>query len=324
MKKDKVLVCGATGFIGRNTAEFLAAQGYEVYGTYHRHEPWAHERVTWHQADLTAKKDVARVVESMDIVIQAAATTSGARDICANPAYHVTDNAVMNALLFRAALDAGVKHLVFYSCTTMYPSSDTPLKETDFDANAEFYPGYFGGAWTKVYNEKMCEFYSRFGQTRFTVIRHSNIYGPYDKFDLERSHVFGATVTKVETCPPGGSIVVWGDGSQGRDLLYVGDLMEFVGMALERQEEAFGLYNVGCGHAVTVNELVRTIIDVSGRDVRIEHDLSQPTVQTSLCLDCSKAREQLGWQARTSLQEGIRRTLEWVRTRHPDYVKCEG
>ncbi len=321
MSKPKVLVCGATGFIGRNTAEFLADQGYEVYGTYCHSEPWEHERVTLMQADLTDKQDVARVVEGMDIVIQAAATTSGAKDICHNPAYHVTDNAVMNALLFRAVLDAGVQHMVFYSCTTMYPSSDRPLKETDFDANAEFYPGYFGGAWTKVYNEKMCEFYSRFGQTRFTVIRHSNIYGPYDKFDLERSHVFGATITKVETCEPGGAIVVWGDGSQGRDLLYIDDLMEFVVAALEHQKDAYQLYNVGCGRAVTVKELVQKIIAVSGRDVRMEFDRSKPTVNTSLCLDCTKAREQLGWQARTSLDEGIEKTLEWVRAR---LVSCKG
>ena len=156
------------------------------------------------------------------------------------------------------------------------------------------------------------------------VLRPSNIYGPYDKFDLERSHVFGATITKVEACPSGGSIVVWGDGSQGRDLLYVGDLMEFVAAVLERQKESYQLYNVGCGHIVTVNELVRTIIAVSGRDVRMEHDLSQPTVPTSLCLDCSKAREQLGWRPRTSLKEGIEKTLQWVRVRQPDYVKCEG
>jgi nucleoside-diphosphate-sugar epimerase len=116
-----------------------------------------------------------------DVVIQAAATTSGSKDIVNNPSLHVTDNAVMNSYIFREAVSAKVKHVVFFSCTVMYPSSDVAIPE---DTAPDPHPRYFGVAHTKMYIEKMAEFYSRIGETKFTVIRHSNIYGPHDKFDL--------------------------------------------------------------------------------------------------------------------------------------------
>ena len=80
---------------------------------------------------------------------------------------------------------------------------------------------------TKVYVEKMCEFFSRLGKTKHTVLRHSNMYGPHDKYDLEKSHVFGATVTKVMNSTDG-KVNVWGTGEEKRDLLYVGDLVDFI------------------------------------------------------------------------------------------------
>ena len=89
------------------------------------------------------------------------------------------------------------------------------------------HPNYFGIGWTKLYIEKMCEFFSRLGVTKHTVIRHTNVFGPHDKFDLERSHVFGATVTKAMTSTTG-AITVWGTGEEARDLIYVDDLVRFV------------------------------------------------------------------------------------------------
>lgn len=307
-----VLVCGATGFIGRNVAEALAARGDRVIAVHHRRPPFGHPGISWVQADLTRAEDVGRVVEGVDAIVQAAAVTSGARDIIERPHIHVTDNAVMNSLLFRAAHERGVGHFILFSCSIMYASAEEPRKESDFDANAEMHPNYFAGGWNKVYFEKMAEFFSRCGKTRFTAIRHSNIYGPHDKFDLERSHVFGATLTKVMTARDG-RIVVWGPGEEARDVLYVGDLVDFVLAALDRQTTAFELVNVGSGVAVPVKELVARIVAVSGRPLAIEHDLSRPSIRTSVCLDRARARDLFGWEPRVPLDEGIARTIAWWR-----------
>ena len=194
------MICGATGFIGRNIAETLCQrEDIEVFGAHFNRPPLDNERIHPVHADLTDPRQVDAVTRGMDVIIQAAATTSGSRDIFQAPYIHVTDNAVMNSLILRAAYEHEVSQLIFFSCTVMYQSGEHPLKESDFNPADEMHPRYFGVGWTKVYIEKMCEFYSRLGRTKHTVIRHSNIYGPHDKFDLEKSHVFGATMTKVMT-----------------------------------------------------------------------------------------------------------------------------
>ncbi|MEW6557329.1 MAG: NAD-dependent epimerase/dehydratase family protein [Elusimicrobiota bacterium] len=315
--KKKILVCGSTGFIGRNIAEALAEnEGFEVYGTYLKSEPLKNSKIKMIKADLTDKNDVEKVIKGMDIIIQAAATTSGAKDIINKPYYHVTDNTIMNALIFRSTYEHKISHLIFFSCTVMYQSSNVPVKETDFDANKEIYPSYFGGAWMKVYNEKMCEFYSRISDTKFTVIRHSNIYGPYDKYDLEKSHVFGATVTKVMTAKEDEKIVVWGEGTEERDLLHVSDLVDFVKLAIYKQKNKFELFNVGYGSSISISNLVKKIIKYSNKNVSIEYDLTKPTIKTKLCLNTSKAKEKLGWIPKVSLDEGIKKTIQWYKNNY--------
>lgn len=308
--KQKVLICGATGFIGRNLTEQLSKNpNYEVHAVRFQRPEYYCPNVIWHQADLRSPDDIERVIKGMDIIIQAAATTSGSKDIVTRPYIHVTDNAIMNSYLFRAAFEHKIKHVIFFSCTVMYHSSDVALKESDYDANKALHPRYFGVGNTKLYIEKMCEFYAGISETKFTAIRHSNIYGSHDKFDLERSHVFGATITKVMNADE--KIVVWGTGEEERDLLYVDDLVRFVQLAVEKQPEKYRLYNCGYGQAIPIKQLVQKIVQHSGKMLKIEHDLSQPTIKTSLFLDCSLAKKELGWNVQVDLDTGIKKTLAW-------------
>jgi len=314
-QRKKILICGAGGFIGRNMAEYFAKkENFEVFATDTKPLSFENKNIKIIQADLTKKEDVDKTVKGMDIIIQAAATTSGAKDIVEKPYYHVTDNALINSLIFRSAHENNVSHVIFFSCTVMYQPSDIPLKETDFDANKEILPNYFGIGWTKVYIEKICEFYSRIGNTKYTVIRHSNMYGPHDKFDLEKSHVFGATMTKVMRAQDGEKITIWGTGEEARDLLYISDLVGFTELAIDKQKEKFQLFNIGLGKAISVSDLVKKIIDSSRKNLGIEYDESKPTIKTKLCLDYSKAKNMFGWIPKITLEEGIRKTMEWYKS----------
>jgi len=317
MNKKKVLVCGATGFIGRNVLErFSKREDFEVTGTYFNSEPYETENVEMIHANLLDPSEVKKVVAGKDIIIQDAATTSGSKDIVTKPYIHVTDNAVMNSLLLRSAFDNNVGHFIFPSCTVMYQPSEKPLKETDFDQNQELLPNYFGIGNTKIYIEKMCNFFSRLGKTKHTVIRQANIYGPYDKYDLEKSHVFGATMTKVITNQDG-KIIVWGDGQEKRDLIHVSDLVDFIEMAVDKRNTPYELYNVGSGKAISVSDLVKKTIDASGKNLKIKYDISKPTIKTSLCVDTSKAKNEIGWEPKVSLEEGIKKTMEWYKKNIP-------
>ena len=309
-----ILICGATGFIGRNLLDYYYKQGkYNITAThFNRPAIKGYEGVKWVQADLRNPETVKQILQGIDIVLQFAATTSGSKDITSRPYIHVTDNAVMNSLLLRECYEQSIEHFVFPSCTVMYQPSSCALAECDFNGNEELFPTYFGVGNTKVYIEKMCEFFSRLGRTKHTVMRHSNMYGPYDKYDLERSHMFGATITKVMTSEDG-KVHVWGTGEEARDLLYVEDLVKFVDAAVEKQTTAYELFNVGLGKATKVKDVVYKIVKYSGRDLEVVHDLSKPTIPTSLFLDCTKAKTVLNWEPETTLDEGIVKTLNWYK-----------
>jgi len=308
LANKKILVCGATGFIGRNMLLKLADTYTQVTAVWHEKRPFdTPENVTWVNADLRDPVAANRMVQGHDTLVQAAATTSGSRDIVSAPYMHVTDNAVMNSYLLRASYEHSLAHFVFFSCSVMYASSETPVKETDFTGDME--PKYFGAGWTKVYLERMCEFYAGLGRTKHTVVRHSNIYGPHDKFDLERSHVCGATISKALTADK--KLTVWGDGSEKRDLLYIDDLVHFVELAFANQEIDYGLYNCGAGTIISIADLTAKIIAATEKPLEVIYDRTQPTIPFSLALDCSKALKELGWRPRVSLDEGFGKTIHW-------------
>jgi nucleoside-diphosphate-sugar epimerase len=309
--KKNLLICGATGFIGRNILQkFIKEKKYNIFAIYNNKKPFrTHKSVKWIKYDLRSPDIINKITKDINIVIQAAATTTGSKDVINQPFLHVTDNAVMNAYLFRSCFLNKVEHVIFFSCTTMYKSSSKSLKETDFNPLKDIDPKYFGVATTKVYNEKMCEFYSTLGKTKYTAIRHSNIYGPYDKFDLERSHVFGATITKVMTAKK--EIIVWGKGHEKRDLLYIDDLVNFVKLVILKQKNNYELLNCGAGYAISIKELVKKIILISNKKIIIKYDITKPTIPTYLSVDCTKAKKLLGWKPTINLEKGIKKTLGW-------------
>ena len=168
--------------------------------------------------------------------------------------------------MFRSSFTHKVKHFIFPSCTVMYPSSKKATKEKDFNGN--IIDKYKGAGETKVYLEKIAKFYSMLSDTKYTIIRHSNIYGPHDKYDLDKSHVFGATITKVMRSK--GILEVWGTGKEIRDFLYADDLVDFIKKSIQKQKTQYEIFNCGSGQAVTVRELCEKIIKISKKDIKIK------------------------------------------------------
>ena len=203
-----------------------------------------------------------------------------------------------------------VKHYIFFSCTVMYQSSLKKQNEKKF--NYKISDKYFGVGWTKVYVEKLCKFYSSFLNTKFSVIRHSNIFGPYDKFDLEKSHVIGATISKVMKAKK--EITIWGKGNEIRDFLYISDLIKFVELLIKNQKNKYEIYNCGSEIGVKIFDLVKLIVKIAGREIKIKKNVTAPTIDFNLVLDCRKAKKEIGWKSQINLSEGIKKTLAWYKT----------
>lgn len=308
--KKNVLLCGATGFIGRNIANNLSKiKKYKLICVYNKSKPYKLKNCKWVKADLRNITQVNKITKNIDIVIQAAATTSGAKTIISKPYEHVTDNAIMNSYLLRSSFENKIKHFIFFSCTVMYHSSNKPLRESDFKPSKELYSNYFGVGNTKLYIEKMCKFYSQISSTKFTCIRHSNIFGPFDKFDLNKSHFLGASITKVMNASK--EVIVWGDGKEKRDILYIDDLVNFVKLSIQNQKKKFRIYNCGYGKSYSIENIIKKIIKISQKKIKIIYDKTKPTIKTSLSLNCELSNRELGWKTKTSLDQGIFNTLKW-------------
>lgn len=310
----RILICGGTGFIGRNLVEYFSKKNDVFVRATHftRDAILEYKNVEWVRADLRDASQVKYLLKDVDIILQFAATTSGAKDILTKPYIHVTDNAIINSLIMREAFEQNIEHFIFPSCTIMYQNSENPIKESDFNPSDPINDIYFGAGHTKVYLEKMCEFYSKFSKTKFTVIRHSNIYGPYDKFELEKSHVFAASMTKIMNAQDN-ILNVWGTGNEKRDLLYISDLCDFINLSLLKQDTYFEIFNVGLGYAISIKELIDKMLFYCKINIEIKYDSNKPTIPTFVSLDCSKAKNVLKWSPKINLDEGIVKTLDWYK-----------
>jgi len=314
--KKKILILGASGFIGFNCLLHFANNKkymhYDIVGTYLKNKPKKIKGVRFIKIDLTDKNMSQSIFKSTEILVQAAACTTGAKDIVNKPFMHVNDNVVMNSFVTKFSHKYKIPRAIIFSCTVMYKSSKKPLREIDFDPKEPMYEKYFGGGWMKVFVEKMSEFYSRFKITKFTLIRHSNIYGPFDKFDLEKSHVFGATINKVSNTKES-FLNVWGDGSEKRNFLYISDLISFIDLVLKKQKKYFEIYNLGSDRSISINNLVLNIIKASRKKLKIKNLINKPTLKTSIEISSSKAKREIGWNQKVSLKEGILKTLNWYK-----------
>jgi len=308
-KGKKVLVTGTTGLIGTSLVLKLLDHGAHVRGLLHQKPSQIEEsKIEYLKCDLTQREDCVRAVEGMDYVFHCAANSSGAVMMKNNPVAHITDNLQINSLLLEAAWRAKVERFQFLSTTTVYPLRDHPLREEEaFDEDP--YEIYFGVGWMKRYIEKLCEFYHRRYQMKISILRPTNVYGPYDKFDFETSHVLPALIRRaIEKQNP---FEVWGDGSAIRDFIYVDDMVEAMLRGLEKASDCSPI-NFGSGKPVTIKESVELILKISGQtSLKVQFDPSKPTTIPQRQVDLSRCRQVLGYEAQTPFEEGLKRTIDW-------------
>lgn len=310
----KVLITGGAGFLGTNLALRLTTLGARLRLTVHR-KPLqvAFPEAEVVQADLRRPEDCARVVEGMDVVFICSAQTSGAGVIRTTPLVHVTPNVLINSLLLEAAYQAQAKKVCFISSGAAYPGTGArPVTEAEmFDGDPE--EVYFPAGWMKRYAEILCRTYAEkiANPMATVVIRPSNVYGPYDKFDFAVSHVTAALVRRVaERQTP---LQVWGTGEDIRDLIYIDDFVEGT-LAAVATDLPFLAVNICAGQGYAVRQVLETLLDVDGfSNARITFDASKPSTVPVRLMDNALARSLLGFEAKLSLAEGLRRTLDWYR-----------
>ena len=310
----KILIAGGAGFLGTNLALALAGRGARLRLTTHQ-KPLQVEipGAEVVQADLRQPQSCNRVVEGMDYVFLCAAHTSGAAVIRTTPLVHVTPNVLINTLMLEAAHRAGVNKLCFISSGAAYPpTDDRPVTEGEmFDGDP--HDVYFAAGWMKRYAEVLCRTYAeKIARPMPTlVVRPSNVYGPYDKFDFAVSHVTAALIRRVvERQRP---LEVWGTGNDIRDLIYIDDFVAGL-LAAFAVEQPFLALNLCSGRGWSVRQILDQILAVDGfDDADVRYDPSRPSTIPARLMDNTAARRLLGFEATTPLADGLRRTIAWYK-----------
>lgn len=315
-KGKKVLVAGGTGLVGTNLIKRLLPLGAKIRATMHEREPHkelhkAEGDLEFIRADLRKPEDCQRACEGMEYVFMCAAVIGGAGAMAARPLFNVTPNVVMNCYMMEAAYKVSVQKYLTFGSSTAYKESARTLKEYEmFDG--EPYDKYFRIGWVMRFKEKLCEMYSKLERPMPSIVlRPTNIYGPHDNYDLATSHVTPSMIRKVaERHDP---IEVWGVGKEVRDLVYVDDVINAVLLAMEKVE-TYDPINVALGRGYSVSEILQTALEVDGyTDARIVYNTEKPTMIPERYVDIKKARRLLGWEPKTDLREGIRKTIEWYK-----------
>jgi nucleoside-diphosphate-sugar epimerase len=312
----RLLVAGGTGLAGSGVVRAVLAGIPEVeVRVPHRGQDGFFSddpRVQYVRADLTDKGGAAAAAEGCDAAVLAAANTGGAQQTRERPWAQVTDNLVMDALLLETLHGAGVRRLVFVSTASIYADYSRPIRETDLDWNADPAGPYFGVGWAKRAAEKLCEFWHRTTGMEILIARLANVYGPYARFDPAASHFVAALVRKAVARED--PFAVWGSADVARDIVYVDDFGRAVVRMLQATELRFDAFNIGSGAAVTVGQVAELALRHAGHaPSRIVYDSASPKTIARRVLDCTRAREVLGWSPAVAPDEGIRRTVQWWR-----------
>jgi GDP-L-fucose synthase len=301
-KDEKIYIAGHTGLVGSAIMRALKAQGYSRFVLH-----------TIDEIDLTQQSSVDELFkrEKPEYVILAAAKVGGIHANNTYPADFIYVNLQLECNIIHAAKNNGVKKLLFLGSSCIYPKfAQQPMKE-DYLLDGKLEPTNEPYAIAKIAGIKMCQAYNRQYGTNFISVMPTNLYGPYDNFDLQSSHVLPALIRKFVDARTlsAPSVTVWGTGAAKREFLFVDDLADACVYLMNHYNES-EIINIGVGKDITILELATMIKEEVGYTGAIEFDTTKPDGTPRKLLDVSKIHS-VGWTAKTPLREGIRKTIQW-------------
>jgi GDP-L-fucose synthase len=301
----RIVVTGGAGFLGRAVCERLRGLGAAEVLVPRRAE-----------FDLTDAVQVQRMYERMrpQVVVHLAAEVGGIGANMANPGRYFYANMAMALHLIEGARVHGIEKFVQAGTICAYPKfTPVPFREEDlWNGYPEETNAPYGIA--KKAAMVMLDGYHRQYGLKSAYVLPVNLYGPWDNFDLQTSHVIPALIRKCIEAQRAGldHITCWGTGAASREFLYVDDAADAFVRAAEVMEAPEPM-NLGTGSEITIRDLVTLIARLCGFNGEIRWDASKPDGQPRRCLDTQRAAQRLDWRAKVGFEEGLRRTIEWYR-----------
>ncbi|MFA6340940.1 MAG: NAD-dependent epimerase/dehydratase family protein [Candidatus Paceibacterota bacterium] len=321
MKKGqkKALVCGAGGFIGGHLVKKLKKDGFWVRGVdirEHEHSKSAADEFI--KGDLRDLKVCESVLDqAFDEVYQLAADMGGAGYIFTgeHDADIVHNSAMINLNIAKLAKDMGVKKIFYSSSACIYPKEnqidpDNPncSEASAFPANPDSEYG-----WEKLFSERLYLSFMRNYGLEVRIARFHNIFGPESEWIGGREKAPCAMCRKVAEAPDGGEMEMWGDGEQTRSFLYIDECLEGIRRLMD--SDFVGPVNIGSEEMITINNLAKMAMEIAGKKLKIKH-IDGPLGVRGRNSDNKLIMSKLGWEPRTPLRDGMKKTYAWVLEQH--------
>lgn len=303
LKGVKITLTGGAGFVGRQVLKELLLRGAQMENIY---IPRSQE------CDLRIPEHAARAVKGADLVIHLAAKVGGIGMNRKCPADLIYDNAMMGLNVVHESKNAGVKKLVVAGTVCAYPKfTPVPFKEEDLWAGYPEETNAPYGVAKKMVLVALEAYRAQFGLSGIFLLP-TNLFGPFDNFDLESSHVIPALIRKFLEAKEQGreSVEIWGDGSPSREFLYVDDCAKGIVEATMKYDGPEPI-NLGTQQETNIKdlaEMIRELVDYKGE---ISWNTAQPNGQPRRKLETSRAKEAFGFIAQVDLYTGLRRTIDW-------------
>ena len=314
MKRKRVLVQGAAGFIGGHLVRRLVADGLWVRGV-DRVEPAfrataADEFVL---GDLRDPDVVRASMRGIDAVYQLAAEMGGAGYLFtgAHDARVMHDSALINLHTLGYGLDLGIRRFFFSSSACVYPEHDQADPDAAPCVESSAYPAAPDSeyGWEKLYAERLFRAYARNHGIEVRIARYHNVFGPDGAWCGGREKAPAALCRKVAEAEDGGAIEIWGDGEQTRSFLYIDECVE--GTRRLMDSDVREPLNIGSAQRVSINDLARTIAKIAGKDLRLRH-VEGPTGVRGRVSDNARIHAALGWKPEQPLRAGLEATYRWI------------
>lgn len=299
----KILLTGGSGMVGRNVQDYAKKfSGHQLLA------PSSSE------LNLLDKNAIDNYLADCqpDVIIHSAGIVGGIQANIENPVKFLHENTLMGQNIVLSAYQSGIKKLINLGSSCMYPrNAQNPLVEDSILAG-ELEPTNEGYALAKIITAKLCEYISKTNSDyEYKTLIPCNLYGKYDKFDPNKSHMIPSALLKVCHAKANNinDVEIWGDGTARREFMYAEDLADAIFFALDNLSKLPSMTNVGLGQDYSINEYYEQIAKVVGYQGKFVHDVSRPVGMKQKLVNTDKL-QQLGWNNQFSLEQGLKETYK--------------